>query len=140
MAESVQVTQDDIDNLATKLDAFAEVLSDREHALLRTVLGYARRAIEAEVGGSGAARPPLGAAFRKAVAAGVGGVFEIRDESDEEFIKIKFGKKDSPGETHREVHKIGPKREVHREVHQTKEGGGETEGEIELDAPKLPIP
>lgn len=135
MSFRIRVTQTDIDSIATKLDAFADVLSDREHALVVSIFAYARRAIEAEGGGGGgASRPPLSRGFRHAVGAGVGGVFEMDEdaESDEEFIKFK--RKDSPREVHKEIHRQGPGgREVHKETHKTSEGGGETD--VEVDSP-----
>ena len=132
MSFRIRVTQTDIDSIATKLDAIADVLSDREHALVVSIFAYARRAIEAEAGGATPSRPPLSRGFRHAVGVGLGGVFEMDEEaeSDEEFIKFK--RKDSPREVHKEVHREGPGgREVHKETHKTSEGGGETDIEVE---------
>lgn len=138
----LQVTQDDIDNIATKLDEFSAVLNDREHRVLRALFTYARRAIDAERRQEApSARPPLSASFRKAIDAGADGVFEIGDESDEEFIKIKFHRVESPREVHKEIHRTSPKgREVHKVTHTETEGGGETSGEGELDTPVPKLP
>jgi hypothetical protein len=103
MAITIRVTQEDIDNMALKLDEFATVLNERERALLTAVLGMAgipiqewiERGLEERPTPTPTSLPPLSAGFRAAFRAGVGTRFTIEEdtssEAEAESTKIRDG-------------------------------------------------
>lgn len=89
MAITIQVTQEDIDNLATKLDEFAQVLNEREREVLLAIFGMAGKEIKDIVAQGSTTTtteatpqlPSLSAGFREAFTNGVGTNFEIDTEA-----------------------------------------------------------
>jgi hypothetical protein len=100
VSNRIKIAQEDIDNVAVKLDEFASVLSDREKAVLTAVFGLAGGTIQQWVAsgrqtqsGSAPATPPLSAGFREAFSNGVGTTFTIEEDttSEAEGSKTKIG-------------------------------------------------
>jgi hypothetical protein len=95
--DMIQVTQADVDNVARKLEEFSAVLSDRERAVLMSVIGIAGQAIDKLVSDvqSGGGTAPGGAAaggslsqgFRDAFARGVGTKFAFSEPSETEQVR-----------------------------------------------------
>lgn len=103
MSPVIRVTQEDIDNLAVKLDEFATVLNEREQLLLTSIIGLAGDAIQEWID-EGSPEPsqavtgpphPLSAGFRDAFRRGVGTKFTVeRDTSSEaeaDTTKVRDG-------------------------------------------------
>lgn len=97
MAEVVQITQDDIDNLGKKLDEFSAVLNPREQAVLLGVFQTAGDAL-ARLGQQSASTTPttptrpqtgpsLSAGFREAFSNGIGTKFTIGDAPEAESVR-----------------------------------------------------
>lgn len=87
----IKPTQDDIDNIAKKLDEFSAVLNERESTLLLCLFGVAAKSI-ADAGRStnGNARlPGLATTFRQAFTAGLGNKFAIDNLGEGEGIFVQ---------------------------------------------------
>ena len=93
----IEVTQQDIDDLAKKLDEFSAVLTDRERGVLYGVLGMAGKSIEELIRAgepttpttAPTAVPPLSAQFKDAFENGVGTRFRIRTPTEAEATNVR---------------------------------------------------
>jgi hypothetical protein len=99
MSTTLRITQDDIDNIARKLDDFAQVLSQRERTVFLAVLQLAGKEIKETLQQlksttvSPSPLPPLSAGFRGAFQPGVGAKLVYDETAESEgsgTIKIKW--------------------------------------------------
>ena len=99
MAADVVVSQNDVDDLAKKLDEFGAVLNDREKAVMLGLMTLAQKTVEhhPHPGHSAATPstdsvtgtlPPLSAGFKSAFEKGVGAKFHIDSPADSEKINV----------------------------------------------------
>lgn len=92
MPTTIKVTEDDVDNIARKLDEFAEVLTERERTIFLTVLDLAGKelkdrlaTIQPTTPSSGL--PSLSAGFKGAFQPSVGAKLTY-DETGESELKV----------------------------------------------------
>jgi hypothetical protein len=95
MAIEVNVTQQDIDALARKLDGFGGGLSDRERSLLLGIFALAGKRLRDSRAnaGNGSTQTQLARGFRDAFQPGVGGKIALGSGNDTEGFGIDISYK-----------------------------------------------
>jgi hypothetical protein len=85
MPTEIAVTQQDINNIAKKLDEFGAVLSERERSLLLGIFGLAGKELRARISQADGhpAQHGLASGFRDAFQPGIGGKLTLAENETE---------------------------------------------------------